>query len=347
MKRNILALLLGVSALVASAACNSTTPAAPAPPANPNNAAPDGSTLKATAPTPQSPINDLKLTTTQVVLTAGPASTQFAAGVPLQYRFQVFNAANAMVQDSGLVSGTTWTVTAQLVGNTRHTWRARPEYQGQAGPWSPIASFIAADPALIFDPLTNGTTVGVQIGGHFVVGQGWMADSVTDEIHYDLATPCTNCTLEFDVTNFGKGEGKPLEKDLKWISMGDASSWDNFIVFRNNPWKMHLEQRADYDGTGMKLIWRNGDLGDGEPGDHAQKLNAAVDWRSDQLFHFSLDWSPAGFSIKVNGEEWFQDGFGGNAYAPPQHRIGLGCRPRAETFAGSAIWRNVKLTKKG
>ena len=346
MERKTLA-LLSVCALVGSLACNSTTPAAPAAPPIGNTAAPDGSTLKATAPTPQSPVNDQKLPTIQVVLTAGPASTQFAAAVPLQYRFQVFNSANAMVQDSGLVSGTSWTVTAQLVGNQRHTWRARPEYQGQPGPWSTTASFISADPALILDSLTNGTTVGVQVGGHFVVGQGWTADTVFDEIHYDLATPCSNCTLEFDVTNFGKGEGFPFMKDFKWISMGDASAWDDFITHRNHVWKMHLEQRADGDGTGMKLIWRNGGNGDTEPGDHAIKLNSTgIDWRGSSVFHFNLDWSPSGFSITINGEEWFQDGFGGHAYAPPQHRIGLGCRPRGETFAGSAIWRNVKLTKK-
>src|SRR5438552_2627637 len=170
MERKTLA-LLSVYALVGSLACNSTTPAAPAPPAGSSTAAADGSTLKATAPAPQSPVNDQKLPTTQVVLTTSGSSTQFAAGVPLQYRFQVFNAANALVQDSGLVSGTTWAVTSQLVGNQRHTWRARPEYQGQAGPWSTSASFISADPALSIDPLTHRTTVGVQIGCHFDPGE--------------------------------------------------------------------------------------------------------------------------------------------------------------------------------
>ena len=48
--------------------------------------------------------------------------------------------------------------------------------------------------------------------------------------------------------------------------------------------------------------------------------------------------------MAVNGEVWFQDGFGGNEFAPPNFRISLGCYPRGESFVG-AIWRNVKLSK--
>ena len=47
-----------------------------------------------------------------------------------------------------------------------------------------------------------------------------------------------------------------------------------------------------------------------------------------------------GVSVSVNGEVWFQDGWS-HAYAPPNHRISLGCYPREETMIG-AIWSNVK-----
>ena len=69
---------------------------------------------------------------------------------------------------------------------------------------------------------------------------------------------CISCTLEFDVTNFGRAQGAPALKDYKWISMGDGNTFGDFTAFRDHPWKMHLEQRSDGDGTGMKLIWRNG-----------------------------------------------------------------------------------------
>ena len=56
-----------------------------------------------------------------------------------------------------------------------------------------------------------------------------------------------------------------------------------------------------------------------------------------------LDWTPSGFSVSVNGEEWFEDGFGGHPYEPPNHRISLGCWPRGESFIG-VIYSNIKLT---
>src|ERR1700704_2942879 len=91
--------LFGVSALIATAlACSSANPATPvAPAASGPMAAADGSTLKASSPSVQSPINGQKLTTSTVVLNAGPSTTTFAAGVPLQYRFQVMNSAGTIV----------------------------------------------------------------------------------------------------------------------------------------------------------------------------------------------------------------------------------------------------------
>jgi hypothetical protein len=339
MQQRTLSLVCVATLIAAAMACSdkSESPAAPTPPTS------SGSDLKATAPSPQSPVNDQKVSSTPVTLTAGTATLQYASGGALQYRFQVLNG-NAVVATSGLMNSPTWTVSSTLVGSQRHTWQVRAEYQGSAGPWSSAASFISPDPALISDALTDGRTVGIQRGGHFIPGQGWMSDSLTDGIDYDIKT-CSNCTVEFDATNFGRKEGEGVQKDLKWITMGDAGAFGDFGSFRDHPWKMHLEQRADGDGTGMKLIWRNGAAGGGEPGDHTGRVDSGVDWRNDQVYHFKLTWNPSGFQVSVNGQVWFQDGFGGNAYAPPNHRVSLGCYPRAESFVGSTIFRNVKITE--
>ena len=130
---------------------------------------------------------------------------------------------------------------------------------------------------------------------------------------------------------------------------GGRRSFGDFGTFRNTPWKMHLEQRGDGDGTGMKLIWRNGDAGEGDPGDHTARNDHTIDWRGSDVYHFVFDWSPAGFTVSVgiNGgapRVWFQDGFAsGHPYTPPNHRVSLGCYPRSETQVG-AIWRNVTVT---
>jgi hypothetical protein len=342
-------LLAGVSALIVIVlGCSSKEPATPVAPTSPSGSASDGSTLKATPPAPQSPINDQQLTTSEVMLVTGASTAQFADGVPLQYRFQVFNAANGLVQDSGLVGGTSWPITANLQGRQRYMWRTRAEYQGAFGPWSPVVSFIAAETALVFDPLINGTTVGQQHGGFFT-SQGWQSGGRNDGIDYDIPT-CSSCTVEFDVTNIGKGEGNCCFADLIFLSMADSGSFFGFSPFRDGPWKMHLKQRADGDGTGFDIVWRNGGVGDGNPGDHRIKtLFGGPDYRDTSVFHFAVRWTEGGYNISVGTDggpqvEYLQDGFGASPYMPPNQRVSLGCYPRSESFP-RAVYRNVKISK--
>jgi hypothetical protein len=254
-----------------------------------------------------------------------------------------------VIVDQALVNDTTWQVAATLLPNTIYNWRARAEYQGEAGPWSTSSSFITEDPAIVNDPLTNGVTVGSRIGGVFVAGQGWQARSTSDGIDYNIPT-CDSCTVEFDITNIGKGEGVCCNADLKFLSMGDSNAFGNFSAFRDHDWKMHVVQRADGDGTGLEIIWRNGGVGNGNPGDHRIKmLGGGPDFRNSSVFHFVVKWTRSGYNISVgtNGgpqDEYLSDGFGQYAYAPPNHRISLGCYPRNETISG-AIYRNVKVIK--
>ncbi len=67
-----------------------------------------------------------------------------------------------------------------------------------------------------------------------------------------------------------RGRSRRTSSGSPWAT---APTLGNFGAFRNHPWKMHLEQRGDGNGTGMKLIWRNGKAGDGEPGDHDTKID--------------------------------------------------------------------------
>ncbi len=319
-------------------------------------AAADGSTLKIPAPTLVSPVNNFQFQPNGgIVLTLNNVSGTFAS-FPVTYEVEIRDASNALVANPKFAASagatSSVTVTSTLTANVAMTWRARATFQTGVGPWSSFAAFKTPVAAFLggpsgseaFDPLTTGFSVGQVHGGHFVPGQGWEADSLTDGIDYDLAT-CISCRVEFDVTHFGNGLGNPA--DLKWISMGDATTFGDFGSFRDGLWKMHLEQRGDGDGTGMKITWRNGceTCGNDDPGDHVTKIDSTVDWQPDQVYHFVFDWTPAGFTISVDGTVWFQDTFSaGNPYAPPNFRVSLGCYPRGETEVG-AIWRNVRITK--
>jgi hypothetical protein len=348
-----------------SAACGpKSTPAAPTPA---QTAAPSTGTLA--APVPYFPAHADKLTDKTVMLTVDNA--RLLAGTDeVKYRFQ-WSEVDSFPEDSrtGTQDDVTQTgpdrtdyqITDTLKSNFRYYWRVQGYTSKVTSDWSETESFITYSAARclpgpdIFDPLTDGKSLCASsiFGGHFIQGQGWQANSDSDGINFDIPT-CSDCTVEFDVTNFGRKEGEFVQKDLKWITMGDAAAWGDFQAFRNHPWKMHLEQRSDGDGTGMKMIWRNGDAGDGEPGDHTGKVDPGVNWSSGKVYHFILTWRGGmGFTVKVgetqedgsvtNLRTWFEDGFGGHPYMPPNHRIQLGCSPRGETMYNSAIWRNVKI----
>jgi len=351
MSRNIIA-VTGVTVLLGlTLACtsNSSTPLTPTTPGTTTPGAASDTTLKVSAPVAQSPVGGVKPSTGPAVLVVSASTAPFTATPPLQYRFQVFNAANVMVENV-VVNSTSHPVDAELTNNLAYTWWGRAEYQGFVGPWSAKASFIAPETAFIgastmADPLTNGKTVGQQHGGQFIPGQGWQSLSLNDGIDYDLTQGCSdNCRLEFDVTNFGPMEGESYARDLKWVSMASAGDFGDFISFRNSPWKMHLVQRADFP-TGMEIVWRNGDGGEGDdPGDHRIKLNETdIVFKSTNVYHFVLQWATTGYTISVNGIEVMEDGWG-YPYAPPAQRISLGCYPRSESFIG-AIYRNIKLRK--
>jgi hypothetical protein len=351
-----------LSVALAAASCGGSS--TPAPPAQPTPPTPPVTPTLA-APQPSSPVSGQALADTPVTLTVTNARVTAGTVSNVKYRFEwseldsfPADTRTGSTQEIAQGNGTTsYTITDTLKPNARLFWRARAYADAVTSDWSGIETFVTANKGFIlgrsiYDPLTTGVTVGDRRGGSFVAGQGWRADSDTDGIDYTIPT-CTNCTLEFEVTNFGRAEGASVSKDYKWISMGDGPAFGDFATFRDHPWKMHLEQRSDGDGTGMKVVWRNGAASEGtNPGDHTLRNDTTVDWRSSLVYRFTLRWSASGYSIAVgvvnadgsvsDNRTWFSDGFGGIVYAPPTHRISLGTRSRGDTMR-NAIWRNIRM----
>ena len=141
--------------------------------------APDGSTLKAGAPTAESPIGDeLVDDSLMPTLTVVNADGTFV-GSDFDYRFEVHTrdggsalvatiGANAALSHAGTVAGgadgrTSYTVPTPLEEGVALQWRARAERDGRYGPWSawglfqtPVLAAIDAPTAL--DPV-NGSSV--------------------------------------------------------------------------------------------------------------------------------------------------------------------------------------------
>jgi hypothetical protein len=341
-------LITSITAACTVLACSkkATTPTQPTPPP------PTAVTIA--APVLKGPVGGAVTDSLHPTLEVTNAVTTGTAGT-ITYAFQASELdsfpddshtfqATDVAQGSGSTSVTVGP--SQLIPNFPYFWRARATNGTITSDWSKVDTFKTANMAFrngtdIYDPLTTGASVGTVVGGRFIPGVGWQSMSITDGVQYDIPT-CSSCRAEFDVTGFGKREGEALQKDLKWFTMGDASTWPSFGAFRDSPWKMHLEQRSDA-GNGMKLIWRNGGNGGGDPGDHTQRNDNTEDWNGNTVYHFVFDWNPGGFSISVNGHTWFTGGFA-RPYEPPNHRIELGCSPRGESFVNSATFSNFRLT---
>jgi len=336
-------------ALTALAACSqSSSPAGPTPPPTPG-----APTL--TAPTPDAPAGDVQLETVRPTLTVRNG-TSSAAGA-MAYEFHISDRSDfstTVAAQSGVAEGsggnTSFTPANDLQPSTRMFWRARVSQGSATSAWSATAQFRTAvlpflirDTPAILDPLTNGFSVGAVLGGRFTP-EGWQATSDRDAIDYDIAT-CTSCRLEFDVLGFANGLHMFGIGEAKLISMGDASTFGSFSGFRDHPWKMQMAIASVGDGTGLDVVWRNGGSGEGvNPGDHRVKIAPGPAWSSTQPSRVVLEWTPAGYTVSVNGQVWASGNFAGRAFAPPNQRISLGCYPRNESFE-SAIYRNVTLTR--
>ena len=129
-------------------------------------AAPDGSTLKAGAPTLVSPINNAVTDTLSPLLTLTNSSPNHVASAAFTYRFEVTQAGSSAIIDANSAAQgtntTSYTVNLALEQATNYEWRARAELEGEAGPWSTTGTFTT--PVLIGTPTpvspANGATSG-------------------------------------------------------------------------------------------------------------------------------------------------------------------------------------------
>jgi len=150
-----LCLAFCVAALVAlPLACSSGSPS----PTSPTTGAgigsagafgPDNSTLKVTAPTPISPIDDVEIEAYAPDLKAANATGQFVSVSDLQYRFQLYDEDGDFLFDTLVDEGdglTTATADVGLVAAGRYKWRVRAELGTYFGPWSTMAVFRTAPP---------------------------------------------------------------------------------------------------------------------------------------------------------------------------------------------------------
>jgi hypothetical protein len=292
----------------------------------------DGSTLKVTAPTLQSPINGVRLPQGEpVVLTFGNSTTTFASAVPLSYRIEVTNAAGANVETAVVAGGTNATsrpVTAALDGEQAYQWRVRAEYQGNAGPWSAVQSFVAPvnDGYIrgneLYDPLINGKTIGEVHGPvTFIPGVGVRLDSPTSYISYELQQTLSDGELSVLVTNVASAT--PGLK-TKLFAMGQG--YDDITT---NARRFTVEKRGDKEpgSVAWRVIASNGAI------ETIGAERRTVNFLAARTYFWRAAWGAASFRLTINdggvsGQnvyDFSRDLLG--VYNPTPHVIFLGSPP--------------------
>ncbi len=328
--------LCSAAALLAVAVACSNTPTTPVSPGatldGTPDAAADGATLKVTAPTPVSPVNNAQPDT--LTLVTNKVTGKFGTVSP-NYEFQVNTAAGAAVAacastvGAGTASTVSYTPTCQLDFDTPYSWRVRAVVTGAVGPWSSAATFRTPSGGYIrdreiFDPLTNGKTVGTRVGAtQFIAGKGIELMTPLSYVVYDL--PQNLQAGEFSLMATGIDEGSPGDKS-KVMSMMEGSG-----DITTNDYRMTVEKRGrDYVEPGavtFRIISGDSKHESGRVNDGQRFV---VPMNDESWYFWKFTWSNrAALEVREGsptGRVIYSTsvGMGGFPYRPVPHRVFLG-----------------------
>lgn len=307
------------------------------------DAAADGSTIKASAPTLTSPIGGARLTVAEATLTFQSAKGTYAPNQVFTHRVQLLNA-NNVVLESRMTSANSITMTTVLDTDTLYRWRVRAEQDEVSfGPWSTTESFRSLEKQEgyirgneIYDPLTEGKTVGRIYGPTtFIPGVGITMESRSSYVEYELPTTLV------------EGEYSALISGLEVISSNEDPK-DRMITMRegdaainDNIYRMSVDKR----GNGA-VAWRflTG------PGEYIETQGAE---RRVHSFHESLTyfvqatWRNNFFAVLIkeggfNGEVVYN--FGKEytkSYTPLPHKVFIGSPYKAGDRGDASTVENM------
>jgi hypothetical protein len=259
--------LYGLAAVMAIAvACGGDTKAPVSPSSvsdSAGGAAADGSTLKATAPAPNSPADGARVEnkTPALVVTDSTLKYPNPTTATFSYRFQVATAGGTVIEEvvesagaggSGANrTGHVVSAAANLAQDTTYKWRARAELSGAVGPWSSYFTFItpnspSAMPSFqtattLWDNLTDLKTIGLAVNMEFTAGKGARTVSTESYIRYIMLQTLTAGDMSFYVDNFN-----PSAQGSKTKFSSQYSGSDDITT---DPWRFTLEKRGIIYGS--------------------------------------------------------------------------------------------------
>ena len=316
--------VLGLALACSKSTPNPTSPTSTAQPET--EAASDGSTLKAPAPSVSSPTGGAQVQD-PVTLVASTVSAKYGS-TTMTYLFQVRNGATVVTSGNGSVSGSSVSFApAALEPDTNYTWRVRAESQGAFGPWSSDASFKTPVGAFlrgneVRDPLTIGRTVGELRGpGQFIPGVGLKLLGQNSNVIYRLQQNLQ--AGEISMMILGADEGSPGDKS-KVFSMQEGPDEGDIT---DDDYRMTAELRgSNYSAPGAvtcRII-----AGDGVSRDCPR---VQLNFDSSRWYFWRFSWTTGRATLEVRrdsetGSIFYSQtiGTGGHPYRPEPHFVYIG-----------------------
>lgn len=184
------------------------------------------------APAPQSPVNDQQLDTLRPTLVVENAASSGSG--PKTYDFEISdnqNFTSTIVSQTGVAEGsgtTSFTPASDLPASTRAYWRARARQGASVSAWSTTAQFRTKEggfnrPGALFDPLTNGQTIGTRTGSTTFMGaQGLRVDNATSWVKYQLAQTLTSGEISVEVSGLAPNGAGSKARIFSMMDGGDT-----------------------------------------------------------------------------------------------------------------------------
>lgn len=329
MGRYQFAAVSGVCLSAFLAACSSNSPQSPVSPAPVEEAlGPSGESLKIAAPATLAPAGGVQADGALVLSVGNVAGTY--ASFPVTYRYEVRTTAGAVAATGTAAAAagasTSIPVNATLAFDTPHTWRVRAEYAGKAGPWSADAAFRSGLGGYIrgnevFDPMTQGTTVGTVNGPvQFIPGVGVRLASQDSHITYTLPTNLQEGSFSIMVS--GVDESNPGDKS-KIFSMQEGGG-----DITTNDYRMTAELRGRLYLTPGAVQAR---IIPGDSNEHYDTPRIVVDFNDESWYLWRASWRTGSFTLEVRrdgptGPVMYSStiGTGARTYRPIPHVLHIG-----------------------
>jgi hypothetical protein len=331
--RRWLHLAFGGALVLALASCGEEAPSAPS--------------ITVGAPAVVSPADGAQVLG-QITLTVANATVSGGSG-PARYTFQIASDSgftNIAAQASDIPEGpggqTSWTVGSELaVGE--FFWRARAAVGTTQGPFSATSRILfrgavttggGNDHVLLYDPLTNGESLGVRGGGQ-MTGEGWLVEASSNYMIYDMETIETGF-LEFDVK--GLDIRNPTRDARHLFFMWDPSLGSDMTANRFRASLQKLDGRSSINDRWLRMRF----ISQGRQVDVGSSFRG---WEPTKIFRIRFEWGNENGTnvgrLFIDRQQIFFFEYA-KPYIPAIHRIELGAAGRAETPEG-AIYSNVVI----